>query len=353
MRTSAFQRLSVTVPAARVDGAVRLWLGIVCAMIFAMVVLGGVTRLTDSGLSIVDWAPVKGVLPPLSHADWQALFDAYKTSPQFRDTNFWMGLSDFQAIYWMEYVHRLWGRLIGLAFALPLAWFWLRGHVRGRLGAQLGIALLLGAAQGALGWYMVASGLVDRPSVSHYRLAAHLMLAVAIYGWLLWIWLDLGQASPRERAPGRNFALLLLGWAVVTMTWGAFTAGLHAGQAWNTFPLMDGYVVAPQAFSLHPFARNFVANPAAVQFAHRCLAISFIVLALGFWAWSRTRPLARNARASIASLGGMAVVQASLGIATLLTVVAVPLAATHQAGALVTFSLAVWCAHALGGARGR
>ncbi len=353
MRSSASQRVSLGVPATRAPGAVRAWLGIVCAMIFVMVVLGGVTRLTDSGLSIVDWAPVNGVLPPLGHADWQALFDAYKTSPQFRDTNFWMGLGDFQAIYWMEYVHRLWGRLIGVAFALPLLWFALRGQVRGRLAAQLAVALLLGAAQGALGWYMVASGLVDRPSVSHYRLAAHLMLAVAIYGWLLWIWLDLGPGAARAAAPGRGFAVLLLGWVAVTMTWGAFTAGLHAGQAYNTFPSMGGYVVPPEAFRLDPLALNFVANPAAVQFVHRCLAIGFVALALGFWAWSRRRDLGREAHAAIAALGGMSLVQASLGVATLLTAVAVPLAATHQAGALVTFSLAVWCVHALGAAGGR
>ncbi len=347
--TSAAQKLNLTVPADRTDGAVRMWLGIVCAMIFVMVVLGGVTRLTDSGLSIVDWAPVKGALPPLSHAEWQALFDAYKQSPQFRDTNFWMKLGDFQAIYWMEYVHRLWGRLIGLAFALPLVWFAVRGRLRGRLAVQLAVALLLGAAQGALGWYMVASGLVERPSVSHYRLAAHLMLAVAIYGWLLWIWLDLAPGRVRAVAParGRGFAVLLLCWIAVTMSWGAFTAGLHAGQAYNTFPSMGGYVVPPVAFTLKPFLLNLVANPAAVQFVHRCLALSFVALAPGFWAWSRRRDLPREGRAAIASLGGMSLVQASLGVATLLTVVAVPVAATHQAGALVTFSLAVWCVHAL------
>ncbi len=325
----------------------RVWLALVCVMIFIMVVLGGVTRLTNSGLSIVDWAPVSGALPPLNHTDWQALFDAYKRSPQFRDTNFWMGLGDFQAIYWMEYVHRLWGRLIGIVFALPLVWFAARGQVRGRLAGQLGIALLLGAAQGALGWYMVASGLVDRPSVSHYRLAAHLMLAVAIYGWLLWIWLGMARGEPSRAARGHGFAVLLLCWAIVTMTWGAFTAGLHAGAAYNTFPSMGGHVVPPEAFSLDPLALNFVANPAAVQFVHRCLAISLVVLALGFWAWSRTQGLERGARAAIASLGGMALVQASLGVATLLTHVPVALAAAHQAGALVTFSLAVWCVFAL------
>jgi heme a synthase len=350
MRTTPLQGLAQTAPGA----PVRAWLGVVCAMIFVMVVLGGVTRLTDSGLSIVDWAPVSGVLPPLSHADWQALFDAYKRTPQFRDTNFWMGLGDFQAIYWMEYVHRLWGRLIGIAFAVPLAWFAVRGQLRGRLGGQLGIALLLGAGQGALGWYMVASGLVDRPSVSHYRLAAHLMLAVAIYGWLLWIWLGLGRnetGAPPSR--GRGFALLLLCWIMATMSWGAFTAGLHAGQAYNTFPSMGGYLVPPEAFTGRPLALDLVANPAAVQFVHRCLAISFVVLALGFWVWSQRAGIAGSARAAAASLGGMAVLQAALGIATLLTGVALPLAATHQAGALVTFSLAVWCVYAFRPARGR
>jgi cytochrome c oxidase assembly protein subunit 15 len=301
-------------------------------MIAVMVVLGGVTRLTESGLSIVEWAPLKGAIPPLSHADWQALFEAYKQTPEFKSYNFWMGLGDFQSIFWLEYFHRLLGRLIGVVFLAGLIWFYARGAVRGRLAVQLAIAFVLGAAQGVLGWYMVKSGLVDRPDVSHYRLAAHLALAVAIYGWLLWIVLDLSAA---RRAGGRRgLALVLLCWISVTMVWGAFTAGLDAGALYNTFPLMGGHVVPPDAFDLNPAWLNVVQNGAMVQFVHRCLAIAFVVLALAYWLHTRTR--------ASAWLAGVALVQASLGVATVLTVVAIPVAAVHQAGALTLFSLAVW-----------
>jgi len=303
-----------------------------------MVVLGGVTRLTESGLSIVEWQPLAGAIPPFSHAEWQALFDAYRQTPEFKTYNFWMGLADFRAIFWMEYAHRLLGRLIGVVFLVGLVWLALRGQIRGRLGLQLGIAFVLGAAQGALGWYMVRSGLSDRPDVSHYRLAAHLMLAVAIYGWLLWIVLDLSGARG-SAGSGKRFAAVLLCWLAVTMTWGAFTAGLDAGTLYNTFPLMAGDLVPPGAFDLEPTALNLVENGATVQFVHRCLAITFVLLALSFWLRSRSRPSAW--------LGAAALVQAGLGIATLLSVVAVPIAAAHQAGAMILFSLAVWCLHAL------
>jgi cytochrome c oxidase assembly protein subunit 15 len=317
---------------------VRAWLIACCALIFIMVVLGGVTRLTESGLSIVEWQPLSGAIPPLSHSEWRELFDAYRQTPEFKTYNFWMELADFQAIFWMEYAHRLLGRVIGLVFLIGFVWFALRGRVRGRLALQLALAFVLGAAQGALGWYMVQSGLSDRADVSHYRLAAHLMLAVAIYGWLLWIVLDMSE-SRGSTGSGRSFAALLLCWLALTMTWGAFTAGLDAGTLYNTFPLMGGDVVPPGAFDLEPAALNLFENGATVQFVHRGLAIGFVLLALWFWLRSRSRPSAW--------LGGMALLQAGLGVATLLSVVAVPIAAAHQAGAMVLFSLAVWCLHAL------
>jgi cytochrome c oxidase assembly protein subunit 15 len=308
-------------------------------MVFAMVLVGGVTRLTESGLSIVEWAPLSGAIPPLGHAEWQALFDAYKQTPEFKSYNFWMGLADFQSIYWMEYAHRLLGRAIGVVAFCGLVWFTARGAVRGRLAAQLAAIVVLIGLQGALGWYMVKSGLVDQPDVSHYRLAAHLGLAVAIYGWLLWILLGLSDIR-RERGGRRGVAALLLGWVSVTMLWGAFTAGLDAGGLYNTFPLMGGQVVPPGAFNLEPAWLNVLQNGATVQFAHRCLAIGFVILALAYWLTVRT-----NASAWLA---GVAVLQGSLGIATVLTVVEVPVAAVHQAGALTLFSLAVWAFRAAG-----
>jgi cytochrome c oxidase assembly protein subunit 15 len=327
---------------------VRTWLIAICIMIFVMVVLGGVTRLTESGLSIVEWNPVMGALPPLNERAWQAAFDAYRATPEFRTHNFWMTLADFRAIFWLEYAHRLWGRLIGLAFAVPLIWFWARGAVRGALAAQLAGAFVLGAAQGALGWYMVASGLVDRPSVSHYRLAAHLALAVAIYGWLLWIALGLSPARERATAPraARALAWVMLGWASLAMLWGAFTAGLDAGMTYPTFPLMGGAVLPPGAFEMRPVLVNAVENPALVQFVHRALAISFVLAVFGFWLWSRAF-LPASLRIPVAVLALVAFLQACLGVATLLTGVAVAVAALHQAGAMVVFSCAVWCAFAL------
>jgi cytochrome c oxidase assembly protein subunit 15 len=316
-------------------------------MIFVMVVLGGVTRLTESGLSIVEWNPVMGALPPLSESAWQAAFEAYRGTPEFRTHNFWMTLAEFRTIYWMEYAHRLWGRLIALAFAVPFLWFWARGVVRGALAARLAGAFLLGVAQGALGWYMVASGLVERPSVSHYRLAAHLALAVAIYGWLLWIVLELAPAGERAKAPRAacTLAWVVLGWVSLAMLWGAFTAGLDAGMTYPTFPLMGGAVVPPGAFEMRPVLVNLVENPALVQFVHRALAIGFVIAAVAFWIWSRTA-VANSARLAVALLAAAAFLQASLGVATLLTGVAVVVAALHQAGAMVVFSCAVWCAFA-------
>jgi cytochrome c oxidase assembly protein subunit 15 len=283
----------------------------------------------------VEWNPVMGAVPPLRHAEWQSAFDAYRETPEFKTYNFWMGLDDFRAIYWMEYAHRLLGRIIGVVFLLPLIWFAVRKQVTGRLLAQLSVAFVLGAAQGALGWYMVQSGLVDRPEVSHYRLAAHLGLAVAIYGWLLWILLGLGaRRSSTTTARGHGFAIFLLCWASVTMLWGAFTAGLDAGAMYNTFPLMGGGIAPPGAFEREPFLINFVENPATVQFTHRCLAIGFVVLALYGWWRARAAPAAW--------LAATALVQAGLGIATLLTGVDIAVAAAHQAGAMIVFSLAVW-----------
>ena len=310
----------------------RGWLIFCCALIFAMVVLGGATRLTESGLSIVEWAPLSGAIPPLSQSEWRTLFEAYQQTPEFKTYNFWMQLADFQSIFWMEYAHRLLGRLIGVVFLAGFIWFYARGAVRGRLAGQLAIAFVLGVGQGALGWYMVKSGLVDQPDVSHYRLAAHLALAVAIYGWLLWIVLDLSGAKRGEG--GHRFAVVLLCWVSVAMVWGAFTAGLDAGTLYPTFPLMGGQLVPPGAFEMQPAWLNLTQNGATVQFVHRCLALSFVVLAIAYWWRERTR--------ASAWLAGVALLQACLGVATLLTGVSVPVAAIHQANALALFSTAVW-----------
>jgi len=335
---------------ARTDGrrAIAIWLFIVAALVFAMVVLGGVTRLTESGLSITEWKPATGWIPPLSEAQWQEEFDKYRASPEYRKINRGMALEDFKTIFAYEYAHRVLGRVIGLAFLVPFVVFLVRRQVDRALGWRLAGLFVLGGLQGVLGWYMVASGLVDRPSVSQYRLAAHLGLAFVIYGAILWIALGLvreptyGAAEPRmdrlRRANG-----WLLGLIGLTVLAGAFVAGLDAGLIHNTFPLMGGRLVPADWNQLAPWWRNVFENDVAVQFNHRVLAVVTVVATLLVWAWSFRFPLSVRSRRHMNILALMALLQALLGIATLLAFVPVWLGALHQAGALllVTASLVV------------
>jgi cytochrome c oxidase assembly protein subunit 15 len=328
---------------------VAIWLLGCCAMIFAMVVIGGITRLTLSGLSITEWQPVTGILPPLSAASWAAEFDKYRHIPQYRLLNAGMSLADFQTIYWWEYVHRLWGRLIGVVYAVPFLYFWLRGRLPKRLFAPLGGILLLGTAQGALGWYMVESGLVDRVDVSQYRLVAHLALALAIYALTLWIALGLFLERPRaEVAAGwRRGAEGVIGLVALTIVAGGFVAGLHAGLIYNTFPLMDGSFVPAGYAELQPWIRNWFENVSAVQFDHRVLAMTTIAAAVLLWIAGRHAPLPHSARLALHALLAAAALQFALGLSTLLLVVPIPLAAAHQAGAVLLLTAAIVFRHAL------
>ena len=332
--------------------AVAMWLLGCCAMIFAMVVIGGITRLTLSGLSITEWQPVTGILPPLSGAGWAAEFEKYRQIPQYRLLHAGMSLADFQTIYWWEYVHRLWGRLIGVIYAAPFLYFWLRGRLPRRLLGPLGGILLLGAAQGALGWYMVESGLADRVDVSQYRLVAHLALALAIYGLTLWIALDLMLERPRAGVASvwRRSAETMIALVALTIVAGGFVAGLHAGLTYNTFPLMDGRFVPLDYGQLHPFFRNWFENVAAVQFDHRVLAMTTAAAAALLWLAGRRAPLPRSARLALHALLVTAALQFALGVSTLLLVVPIPLAAAHQAGAVLLLTAAIVFRHALPGA---
>jgi heme a synthase len=317
-----------TAPQSARNGAVRNWLIAIAAMIFFMIVLGALTRLTESGLSMVEWRPVTGWLPPLSDAAWQAELQKYLSSPQGRTTPAGFSVADFKQIFWLEYLHRLWGRLIGVAFALPLAWFWWRGRLAPWLKPRLLALLALGALQGAVGWAMVASGLIDRPAVSHYRLAAHLMLAVAIYAYTVWLILRLGAAHIRRRDPKTaRKAAWLIALLFVVMTWGAFMAGLRAGSAHNTFPTMSGYWIPPGLFELEPWWLNPVENGTTIQFIHRWLAT---LLVLGVWSL-----LFRVRRADIFAASIIALLQLGLGIATILSGVHIMIATLHQAGAVL------------------
>ncbi len=343
---------------SRDDRAVGIWLLICCAMVFAMAVIGAITRLTESGLSIMEWAPVTGALPPLSREEWERLFALYRTIPEYQEINRGMSLEDFRRIFWWEYIHRLWGRLIGLVYLLPLLWFWLRGRLRPGLAGHLWAIFALGALQGLMGWYMVASGFAERTDVSQYRLAAHLLLACAIYAYSLWIAVgllappDAAAPAPRGLSRGLSRSLAALGGLLaVTLASGAFVAGLDAGFIYNSFPLMGEGLLPEDYALLSPWPANHFENPATVQFNHRALAIATLAGALALWLIARRSGLAPRARRAFALLGLTAAAQVALGIATLLLLVPVWLGALHQAGALALLTAVVWALHALRPAR--
>jgi heme a synthase len=323
----------------RYHPAIAVWLLISAALVFAMVVVGGVTRLTHSGLSIVEWQPLIGAIPPLNEADWEALFAKYRETPEFRLVNHDMDLAGFKGIFWWEYIHRLLGRLIGLVYLLPFLWFLARGMVDRPLAWKLWGIFALGALQGAMGWYMVMSGLVEDPRVSHFRLTAHLGLALVIFAAQLWVALQILRPGT---APGHNgrFAAALAGIVFLMALSGGFVAGLRAGYAYNTFPLMNGHLIPPEILQLEPWWRNFFYNMATVQFVHR--AFFWVLLVLVPLLWWKTRGTAASTAAS--ALVAAFVLQAALGISTLLLGVPVTLGAAHQGGAVLLLAAALWVA---------
>jgi len=331
--------------------AVAWWLFACCAMVFLTMVVGGMTRLTHSGLSIVEWKPLVGALPPLSHADWLELFAKYQQTPEFIKRNHDMTLDGFQFIFWWEWAHRLSGRLIGVVFLLPYLFFLARGYLKGALAAKVFGFFILGGLQGAMGWYMVKSGLVDDPRVSQYRLAAHLGLAFVLFG--LMFWTGLGMLQPRTAkfavSPAPTFTHHLGNWLValvfIMVLSGALVAGIRAGLAYNTFPLMNGHFLPPESFMVEPWWLNFFTNMALVQFDHRLLA--WVLMGLIPWYSWRLWNEFPDARTPVVVLTLWLAVQVALGIATLLLQVPVALGAAHQAGAMVLFGLLLWANHAI------
>jgi cytochrome c oxidase assembly protein subunit 15 len=344
-------RPSVAAPRPR---AIARWLMLVALMIYAMVVIGGITRLTESGLSMVHWNPISGAIPPLDHGQWLAEFDAYRATPEYRAVNLGMTLADFQRIFFWEYVHRLLGRLIGLVFALPLLWFWWRRAIPQGYGPRLITLLALGGLQGAIGWWMVASGLVDRPSVSHIRLAIHLLTALLIMSASLWTALDLraldgDPASKPARLSPLGAAVLLV--LAVQLTLGAFTAGLHAGYAFtglsfSSWPLMgDGLFPAGGWRDDWPVLANAIDNPIVVQFLHRWFA--FVVLAAAVILARLAKQ--RGMRAYSIVVHSIVGTQILLGISILLLGDPIVLAVVHQAVAVLLLIAFVATVHALTG----
>jgi len=338
-----------TVPS---DRPIALWLLACAAMVLAMAVIGAITRLTESGLSMVEWKPLIGILPPLSEAEWNRVFDLYKGTPEYRIFNNRMDLAGFQEIFWWEWFHRLWGQLIGFAFLIPFLRFWIQGRIAPALWPKLVGLFLLGGLQGVVGWFMVKSGLVDQPNVSHYRLALHLGMAILIYGLLLRTALGLLDPLPLagwrpEAASLRRHARWALGLVAVTIVWGAFVAGARAGYAYNTFPLMEGHLIPPEVGTLVPWWHNPLENTAAIQLIHRALALLTGLAVLALAARVALVRLPGRAGRAAAAAGAMVLVQIGLGIATLLTVVWIPVAAAHQAGAILVVSTLVWLLHEL------
>ncbi len=337
---------------AETNRTVAKWLLLCCALVFAMVVLGGVTRLTGSGLSMVDWHPVTGVLPPLSADEWQATFEAYQQSPEFQEKNSHMDVGDFKGIFWLEYLHRLLGRTIGIVFLLPFLYFVRRGYIALNEWPKYTLMFVLGGLQGVLGWYMVKSGLVDDPDVSQYRLTAHLLAAFLIYAYMFWVALSLLRTddTPRHSWYGKTLALTAL--VSVTIISGGFVAGLKAGKMYNTFPMMNEYWTPPGMFALEPWWRNFFDNGATVQFDHRVLAITTFITVVIYWLRLRQPDLPARLRKGVNALLHTAVLQVVLGISTLLLIVPIALAAAHQAVAMLLFTVALFLCHSMRGASG-
>jgi len=327
---------------------VATWLLVCCVLVFAMVVLGGVTRLTGSGLSMVDWRPVTGFLPPIGDDEWQQVFDMYQQTPEFQKKNSYMDVSDFKGIFWLEYLHRLLGRTIGIVFLIPFLFFVWRGYIKKSEFPKYTLMFVLGGMQGVLGWYMVKSGLVDIPHVSQYRLTAHLIAAFLIYGYMFWVALTLffpSQETNRHPWYGKTVALTAL--ITITVISGGFVAGLKAGKIYNTFPKMGEYWMPPDLLALEPAWSNFFDNMATVQFDHRVLAIATFVLIVVYWAKLRKADLPARISRGVNALLHTAVLQVALGISTLLLVVPIFLAASHQAVAMLLFTVALYLCHGL------
>lgn len=319
--------------------AVVTWLFTVAAMVFAMVVVGGITRLTGSGLSMVEWRPLMGILPPLTETEWLRVYDLYRQSPEFIHINTHMGVTEFKTIFFWEYVHRVLGRMIGLAYALPLLYFALRRCIPVGYGMRFTILLVLGGMQGVIGWWMVKSGLAENPEVSQYRLAVHLSMALLILSALIWTALDLKEG--RAGWPGGWHAGGVLGVLAITIVAGAFVAGMDAGKLYNEYPLMgDGFV--PVEYGEEGRMDAFE-NPASAQFHHRILALIVVLGVFSLWRRAVRAGISIRGHAMAAAVAG----QFILGIATLLYAVPVNLGVLHQAGAATLLAAVIWCLHGL------
>ncbi len=338
---------------ARYDKQLASWLVLCAAVILGMILLGGVTRLTGSGLSIVEWAPVSGIIPPLNEQEWQQTFDQYKQYPEYQKVNIGMSLPEFKQIFLYEYAHRILGRLIGVIFLIPFLFFYFSRRIKPGLTPKLVVMFILGGLQGLLGWYMVKSGLVDNPSVSQYRLTAHLGNAVIIYGYIIWVAFSLfyppGQNSQQAEPKYRRYAIALSGLVFLMILSGGFVAGTDAGYAYPTFPLMGDSFIPPGIYGTEPFWLAMFEDITTIQFNHRMFAYLLVVLIFYFgFRLLQQKTLRSEARFGAKLMLMMLVIQVTLGISTLVLHMPVPLAAAHQGGAILLFSSVLFVSHRLG-----
>jgi cytochrome c oxidase assembly protein subunit 15 len=340
----------LTIPESR-RSIMRKWFWSIALFTLLVLIVGGTTRLTHSGLSIVDWDPIMGVIPPITHDQWQAAFERYQQFPQYQKVNQGMTLGEFQFIYFWEYLHRLLARTIGLVFLVPFLFFLAKRWMNRPLAKRAVILFALGGMQGVMGWLMVASGLVDRPSVSHYRLAAHLSLAFIIFGYAVWLARELRVSGHEPVVNGRALqrmkrGLLVVGWLLaLQIVWGAFVAGLKAGFLANTFPLMGGRLIPATLLSLDPTIRNFFENQVTVQWLHRVIG-TVLGIATLFVGWQTLKaPLDQTSRRWAIALITVVLLQYLLGVFTLINAVPVALGVTHQAVAMVLFGVWVAAVH--------
>jgi len=334
-----------------------IWLRCVCLSVLAILVVGGITRLTGSGLSMVDWRPIAGILPPITNTQWNEVFDQYKGSPEYQKINAGMNLEAFKKIFFWEYLHRIMGRIVGLLCLLPYLWFLFRNKLVGNLRVKGLILVLLVGAQGLMGWYMVKSGLVNNPEVSHYRLAAHLGLAFSVFGLGWWMLQDLNPGDQSAGKTGRLklFACILLGLLCLQITYGAFTSGMKAGYGFNTFPKMEKEWLPEGLFGLSPFWKNFVEDKFSVQFIHRWMgtALTFATLCMAWFSY-KSLSLNDSQKIRLRWVVSLVAVQFSLGIATILLIIDFPilLPVIHQLVALFLFASLLSFIHSLRGVSG-
>ena len=332
--------ITLNAPISRAKTAlpnIKSWLKWVAFLVFAMVIVGGATRLTKSGLSITEWDPIFGAIPPLSGADWNTLFEKYKLSSQYKLQNLGMSLSEFQFIFWWEWAHRLLGRLIGFVFLLPFLYFAITRRLEARMWPRLLVLFILGGLQGALGWYMVTSGLVNRVDVSQYRLAAHLTLACVLFAAIIWTIASLDRKHSFPRSWDSRTALILVLMILFQIAAGGFVAGIDAGQGYSTWPLMDGKLIPEGLTAMKPIWHNLFENALTVQFNHRILAYAIFIIAT----WHAFKTFSVSAML----LAYLVFTQACLGILTLLMSVPIGMALAHQATAMLVLAAAVWNLH--------